>query len=151
MSLASGECSCGATGCLCTFLSGRAVLDRARAALTGEVAPDRVPASLDDLIALAKSGSAAARELFRETGTYLGIAVANVINIFNPALVVISGDLAAAREMMQDTMERAVRERALSYSRSCARVEFSKLDRSAPALGAATMVLADMTRHLRAS
>jgi len=142
-------CSCGATGCLGTFLSSRAVLDRARAVLQSEVRAEHLPASLDDLIALATNGSEPARELFRETGRYLGIAVANVINIFNPALVVISGDLPDAREMMQESMEEAFRERALSYSRDCARVEFSKLNRSAPALGAATLVLADMTRHLR--
>ncbi|MFH0965081.1 MAG: ROK family protein [Planctomycetota bacterium] len=142
------RCSCGATGCLCTVLSGRAIVERAREELEGFVPGADLPSTLGELVRLAGGGSEEARELFREAGTYLGIAVANVINIFNPALVVVSGDLLGARDMMQASMEEAIARRALSYCRRCARVEWSTLDREAPALGAATLVLQDMVRHL---
>ena len=50
-------------------------------------------------------GDATAQEVFRETGRYLGIACANLINLLNLEMIVIGGGVMAAGKMLTDSLE----------------------------------------------
>ena len=86
-------CRCGATGCLETIAGGWALVARMEA----EGDPEGRPIEhVRDLVALALQGDSLARGLLRDSGRELGEVLAVAINLFNPAAVVIGGDMAAA-------------------------------------------------------
>lgn len=87
------------------FLADEAMLSKARKTVAA-LAPN---ASVDELVQLAQEGNEAAIKLFDEAGTVLGQALSNLVNIFGPTLIVLSGEgmraasfmLPAARQALQ--------------------------------------------------
>lgn len=129
-------CRCGRTGCLEARIGSGALLRSAKAVL-GERAPD----SVADLVQLALGGNRASAALVKETGRYLGIALANLVNLLNPDLVVLDSVLTHAGDLLFDPLRSALHERALSACLDPTRVVSSELGREAVALGGATLVL----------
>jgi predicted NBD/HSP70 family sugar kinase len=95
-------CRCGATGCWETEIGEPAVRASAGASAT---------TSVTDIVAAAAAGDKAARRGLRTVGSWLGVGVANLVNIFNPDVVVFGGTL---REILPAT--RAEVEAALAGS-----------------------------------
>ena len=89
----------------------------------------------------AEKGDALAREVFEETGYYLGLCVTNLINLFNPQMVVIGGGIAQAGELILDPIRRTVTATAIrSLSRTCQIVP-AELGDNAGIYGGAAIVL----------
>ena len=86
-------CRCGQRGCLEAYVADYALAREAATALDG-MAADGEPAGvlLERLFERAKAGDAAARSIFRRAGRYLAVGLANVVNLFDPALVILSGE-----------------------------------------------------------
>ncbi|MBA8949564.1 putative NBD/HSP70 family sugar kinase [Actinomadura namibiensis] len=83
-------CACGARGCLETEVGERTLLAHAgRAERPGETGRDAVRAVVD----AADRGDIVAREALHRVGNWLGFGVANLVNIFNPGMVVFGGTL----------------------------------------------------------
>jgi glucokinase len=103
---------CGQKGCWELYASGRALERQARQALEWGKTPTQLPGEPigRDIISAAIKGDILASQLLSETGHYLGIGLANLLNIFNPEVVVIGGGLAHAGELLltptRETMER---------------------------------------------
>lgn len=86
-------CRCGQRGCLEAYVADYAIAREATTALNlrhGENPPLRV--LLDSLYAQAKAGNATARSIFGRAGRYLALGIANVINLFDPSLIILSGE-----------------------------------------------------------
>lgn len=86
-------CRCGQRGCLEAYIADYALVREAHVAL--DWATDKsTPHSelMQELFEQAKSGKAEARTIFRRAGRYLAVGLANVINIFDPSLVILSGE-----------------------------------------------------------
>lgn len=81
-------CPCGKRGCLEAIASDYGIL---RAA-TGTDPGHNVTEAIAELLARAQAGESAIQDIFHRAGEALGIAVANIVNIFDPALVLISGE-----------------------------------------------------------
>ncbi|MBA7702437.1 hypothetical protein ES703_111205 [subsurface metagenome] len=79
-----------------------------------------------------------------KTGEYLGIGIADMINIFNPELIVIGAGVSQAGDILLEPLKRAVKARALQLSSSMTNIKVSQLGGNAGALGAAIMVLKDI-------
>jgi len=122
-------CRCGKRGCLETVASGEAI-----GRLSGKDSAEAAAAA-------AKAGNARAARVIRQAGRYLGIAAANLINLLNPALVVLNGGLCAIGRPLLDAMERSLTEHAVGPSLTAARIEVSPLGDLAGAMGAATLML----------
>ncbi|MGL5927498.1 MAG: ROK family transcriptional regulator [Dermatophilaceae bacterium] len=95
-------CRCGNRGCLDTFVGAQAVLSALRhthGALT-----------LRDVIARALDGDPGCRRVLEDAGRHLGVAVAGVVNLLNPEVVALGGQVARVGEMvlapMRDAIER---------------------------------------------
>lgn len=86
-------CRCGQRGCLEAYVADYAL---AREAVTALNLNHRnipsVPVLLESLFQQARAGNGTARSIFRRAGRYLALGLANVVNIFDPALIILSGD-----------------------------------------------------------
>lgn len=142
-------CRCGNRGCLQQLISEPAIADRARArlregeqTLLWELAgnhPERITAEM--VFAAAEQGDPLSAAIVAETASYLGIAIANLINLFNPQLIVLGGPVGQMSHNMLPALLDEVRRRALSYPLSVAQIVPSALGADANAIGAAALVL----------
>jgi glucokinase len=152
------QCPCGNVGCLEALVSGSAI---GREAL--RVARDVPGSALGRALAsgreitgmlcteLAHDGDAAARDVLALMGTRLGVGVANLVNAFNPEVVVIGGGVIAAGDMMLEPVRQVVRERALAPSRDDVRVLPSRFGEESGMLGAALLALDGLDRRSAAA
>jgi len=127
-------CGCGNTGCLEKHASATAIISMARLLQLGE------DPTAEDIyrIALA-SGPDAARALhiFEIMGESLGIALGNLINIFNFPLYLLSGGVLAAWDLFSPTMLAEVKRRSFTYRNTKTRIEKATLGSEAGLYGAA--------------
>lgn len=137
------RCVCGLRGCLVTEVGAPALVRKARALLKEH--PRSALAGRDFGITAiedaALSGDALALEVVRETAERLGVAVAGLLNLLNPSLVVMGGGLARVGDLLLDPLRRAVRARTLATSVEVSRIVTSELGARAVAIGAATLLL----------
>ncbi|GAA3407908.1 ROK family transcriptional regulator [Paenibacillus hodogayensis] len=122
------RCRCGNKGCWEQYASESAALELAR--------PLGV-ARFGELIELAKQDAPEAIRLFHEVGESLGIGIANVINAFNPELVLIGNRMVLAEPWIRTAIERTVSARALPFHRRQAQIRFASLGERSAVMGAA--------------
>jgi glucokinase len=124
------RCGCGNYGCLEAYASGSAIAERAREALAGgdpSSLPQLVGGDLSQLTAAmvydaAKEGDAMAIEVVRDTARFLGIGVANLLNAFNPEVVVLAGGVTRAGDALFEPMRAEVRRRAFKPAVDACRI-----------------------------
>jgi glucokinase len=75
------------------------------------------------------------------TGYYLGIGLVNLINIFNPQLILIGGGLARMDQMLLEPATKVVKDRAYELPAGAVRIKMAQLGADAEALGAVALVL----------
>ncbi|WP_181771407.1 ROK family transcriptional regulator [Amycolatopsis pittospori] len=103
-------CLCGGRGCLDTLVGAEALISQVRQAGRRDY---RLPNDLRALIDAAQKGDAACRRIVTDAGRMLGFALAQLCNLVNPRLVVIGGELAAARELVVDPCRQELQRYAL--------------------------------------
>ena len=139
------KCKCGNYGCLEAYASGPAIAARAvEGLMTGE---ESVLASLVDgdmsritaetVYEGIVAGDAYAKEVMRDTAKFLGSGIANLINILNPEIVVISGGVTRAGEQLLEPLRNEVRRRAFRPAFENCRIVTSELGSRAGVIGAA--------------
>ncbi len=127
-------CNCGHLGCLEGSAGG--------AALAAELTGLGVPADgARDVTALAVGGNPEAIAAVREAGRLLGVAVSSVVNILNPALIVIGGDVADTGQILLAGVREVVYQRSTALSTAELQIQGSKLGDRAGIIGAAALVL----------
>lgn len=129
-------CVCGMRGCLNTLVGTDNLLARARAATKGK----KKFAKLDELIDAALAGDAVAIATFDYAGRQLGLGMAMLLNLFNPALVVVGGDIVRAGDLLLGPLRETVSKNCFSENFSHVHIVASRLGESATARGAATMI-----------
>ncbi len=146
------RCSCGRYGCLESLARRDAIIDRAaRKAHQGRYT-SLVEKSGHDLryitpamIAEAASeGDEVSMETLDETGYYIGIGVANAMNILNPDKVVIGGGIAQAGGLLFEPIRRTVEVNALYTALQACQILPAELGDDAGVLGGAALVLQRM-------
>ena len=86
-------CRCGQRGCLEAYVADYALAREAITALNWEHKEGQsISVVLESLYDHAKAGNGAARSIFKRAGRYLAVGLANVINLFDPALIILSGE-----------------------------------------------------------
>jgi len=114
------RCKCGNYGCLEAYASGPSIADRAREAVGADdeaflvlmVGGDASKITAATVYEAAKLGDDVALDVVRETSRFLGAGIANLLNIFNPDVVVIAGGVTQAGETLFGPLRREVRKRA---------------------------------------
>jgi predicted NBD/HSP70 family sugar kinase len=126
-------CRCGSFGCLETEVGSTAILRRAGRA------PEGGQEALDAVLAAAQAGEPAALAALAETGRWLGIGLAGVINVLNPELVLLGGRLTASYPFVRASLEAELDRRVLRAARAIVRVMPTGLGVDAPLRGAAEL------------
>jgi predicted NBD/HSP70 family sugar kinase len=86
-------CRCGQRGCLEAYVADYALAREATTALNWTYKDGQsMLVLLESLYDHAKAGNQAARSIFRRAGRYLAVGLANVVNLFDPALIILSGE-----------------------------------------------------------
>ena len=135
-------CTCGSRGCLEVFASATAIVRMTREASPRY--PDSVLQGRDDRTAemifeAGKQGDDLALEIFRRMGVYLGIGLANLINILNPEMIVIGGGVVNGWDLFEKHMHHQVEERAFPLLTSRLKIVRAKCGDDAGLLGAARL------------
>ncbi len=142
------RCHCGNFGCLEAMASGWAIASEAvRRLRRGETSSilDLVDGKLESITAetvalAAKRGDRLACDIVAEAANYLGIGLANLVNIFNPELIVIGGGLSKMGDMLLEPARKVVRERAFGLPARTVRIVRARLGSNAGIIGVAAYV-----------
>jgi glucokinase len=150
--------NCPSRGCIEALASGTALVAEARtiARLRPESGLGRVLADGQELVGplvteLAHDGDQAAIEVLRVIGARLGVAIASLVNIFNPEVVVIGGGVIGAGELLLEPARAEVAARALRPSRDDVRIVPAQFGVEAGMIGAAVLALDELDRRVEAN
>jgi glucokinase len=108
-------CSCGGQGCLEVYASATAIVRMAREALCRfpeSILPKVDEVSSEDVYRAGLEGDELAREVFRRMGVFLGIGLANLVNLLNPEMIVIAGGVVNGWDLFAKDMQQQVVQRA---------------------------------------
>jgi predicted NBD/HSP70 family sugar kinase len=155
------RCKCGNYGCLEAYCSGPAIADRAREALFGSedgvsILTRMVGGRHDRITAqtvydAAQQGDPIARDVVRDTARFLGAGIANLLNVFNPDVVVVAGGVTQAGEALFEPLRGEVRRRAFKPAVEACRIVPGELPGTAGVVGAVATFKAQMDGEGRAA
>jgi glucokinase len=112
------KCHCGNSGCLESYASSRAILtnaisilEKGRESLLKEYySGNFYKLTAEDIYKTALDGDSLARELLRDAGRYLGVGIANIINLMSPDAIILAGGLIGAWDIyIQESIKEASR------------------------------------------
>lgn len=136
-------CRCGKIGCLETGASGQALkviieeqLAKGRKSMLSTKVEDGGFIDLEEILAAIDAGDMLAIEGIGEVGALLGRAIAGLMNLFNPGLVVIGGRLIVAGDYLMLPVRTAVNKYSMNKISAETNIRFSNLGRSAASIGA---------------
>jgi len=139
-------CRCGRRGCLEAYLADYALAREAATALGHSIRAEHSPDTLlDALGAAARAGDDAAQSIFWRAGRYLAIGLSNVIQIFDPELIIVSSDRLTRDHADPGTILRDVEALSPAGRRPGARVEIRPRGDFAWARGGAALALSTVT------
>ncbi len=147
-------CACGRRGCWETQVGPRAVLGRVRHTLSGSPESEvylSTEGNLDSLtfqmvVEAARAGDPVCRQAMDEVAFHLGLGIANLVNIFNPELVVLGGALSQGKDLLLPVIERTVWSESLKASQRNLQIQASAYGADACVIGAVAIVLDDIIR-----
>ena len=139
------KCNCGNYGCLEAYASGPAIAARAIEGLDAEgdsLLPALVGGKLERITAetvyeAIVAGDLYAKEVMKETAKFLGTGLANLINLLNPDMIVISGGVTRAGEHLLEPLRREVKKRSFREGFESCEIVSSELGGMAGVVGAA--------------
>ena len=139
-------CRCGKRGCLETGASGSAVhriflerLGEGRISMLSDKFRGGEAISLDDILSAVLKEDVLAIEIMESVGHTLGKALAGLINMFNPELIVLGGTLAATRDYLMLPVKSAINKYSLRMVSKDTEIKFPKLGESAGVVGASLL------------
>ena len=134
-------CRCGNRGCLETVAATSALVDCLRPALGDDL-------TVAAMLEAARAGDAACQQAIADAGRALGQVVATLLNVLNPEMLIVGGDLAAAGDLLLDGLRESVARAALPETSRGAELVAGVLGERAQVLGALALVVSEADRAL---
>jgi glucokinase len=139
------ECDCGNVGCLEVFASGKAVAGEAKrrikqggqSRLTDIVSGNLEGITAEKVAMAAQGGDRLAMEVISRAAGYLGVGMVNLVNIFNPEMIVVGGGLSKMGELLLGPARQVVKQRVFPLCAGAVRIVTAELGDDAGVLGAA--------------
>jgi glucokinase len=149
------RCRCGNIGCWETLASGTALAGEARRRISegakttilARVRGDIKRITAQTVHEAAREGDALASELIAQTGYYAGVGFVNLINIFNPEVIIIGGGLSNMGNMLLEPAMKVVEERTFRAGREAVRLAIAQLGDDSGVLGLAALALQKMNEY----
>jgi glucokinase len=150
-------CNCGNRGCWETLASGTALSRQAKLRISKRVKTSILEYAAGNIENVtpqvihraAEGGDKLAKELIAQTGYYVGVGLASLINIFNPELIVIGGGLSNIGDMLLEPAFKTTEKRAYKEAFQAVRFALAELGGNSGVIGAATFALQEMKRLQR--
>lgn len=149
------KCRCGNFGCVETYTSYESIVRRfeekikqgetSSISINGDSQTDII--KVERIIEEAKKGDQLALKIIEETGRILGIACVNLINLYDPDIVIIGGKLSKANELIMDPLEKIIKDRSKGIQRDRLLITQAKLEPNACAIGAAALVIEELLKE----
>ena len=120
LSLDGPRCMCGMTGCWEAYISNLATLSRYFGWDLSKLSPKALHEAgpeaftVPDLLARARGGDGKAVTALQATARFLGLGLANIVNVVNPDCIYLAGEITAAWDLSEGAVRAALRERALT-------------------------------------
>jgi glucokinase len=128
------QCGCGNTGCLEMYASSRGIV------MTYQERSSRSNMiTSEEIYQAARNGDVLASDVMKEMGRLLGIGIANLINIFNPEMIVIGGGVKDAWPLFIEVVREEIKQRAFEYPAARTQIVPSVLGDDAGMIGAAAL------------
>ena len=147
-------CTCGNRGCLEALAGGRAIARRAiqevnsgRRTMLAQITPVSNIHSRD-VIAAARRGDLVSQQIVSEAGVHLGTALASLVNLFNPSMVVVGGGVAQIGDLLLEPIRETVHQRSLLPASRSVRITSALLGRRSSAMGAVVQALSIVLHRL---
>ena len=131
-------CDCGKRGCLESYLGESALLKQAQKELGSDIR------TIEDLIRAAEMGDERAVNILKSSGNLLGQQLANLINLFNPRLIIISGEGVRMGDVFFDGMRHAIEEHAVFELMQDTEIRINSWGDDVWARGAASLVIGEL-------
>ena len=140
-------CNCGHRGCWEKYASATAIIRMGRAlmeekpdcALARQLGGDAAQLNAKAVLDLAKAGDADCMGIFETYVKYLCVGLANLINIYDPDMIVLGGGVAYAGDFLLDAVRAALGDYVYCPALSWARVELARMGNDAGIIGAAML------------
>ena len=135
-------CGCGSRGCLEVYASATAIVRMAREASprhTNSILKMDNTLTSELIYKAGVNGDELALEVFRRMGVYLGIGIANLINIINPEMIVVGGGVMNGWKLFEKHMHQQVAERAFPLLADRVKIVRAECGDDAGLLGAAKL------------
>lgn len=126
------RCKCGGIACLEAYIGNNRIIREARELFRQNI-------SLEELSKLAKKQNKKALRLWSQVGRRLGIALAGIVNLLNPEVIIIGGGVAQAGKVLFDEVKGTIAKRAMSVQAKQVKVFKAVLGNDAGLLGAAIL------------
>ena len=140
-------CKCGNYGCLEAMAGGAAIAQRAQMAVKAgqRTALANLPPGREitarDVAQAAQAGDVISQQLLGDAGRQIGSALASLINLLNPGLILIGGGVAEAGEFILGPIQEAVQQHSLRASLQATRIARAALGRHSVSMGAVALAL----------
>jgi predicted NBD/HSP70 family sugar kinase len=137
------RCECGKYGCLETMVADPWLMRQAEQSFAQGTMPSKVK-SVQALVELAREGDPEAQRIFAKAGDALAQALANLINVLSPELIIISGEGVRAGDLLFAPMHDAIGKYVMPGLAEDTEVRIDPWDDDAWARGAAGLVLREL-------
>lgn len=154
-------CRCGNTGCLETLVSEPEIVRQAQveaARAPGSILAARLNAPpdvgavsantdgysdspIERIFAAARDGDRAALALLGERAGYMGTALANLVNLINPDMIILGGLFAAGQDLLLPHIEETMRRRSFAGLGEAVALRVTTFGRQVGVIGAAALAL----------
>ncbi len=139
-------CSCGNHGCMEAFAGGQAIANQAKKLVESgkRTLLSNIPIAdltAQDVAKAAARGDLPSQEIIMRAGTFIGIAIAGLVNLFNPGAVIIGGGVAQAGDLLTTPIRQAVRERSLRASEQSVHITTAMLGKRSSLIGATVQAI----------
>lgn len=115
LTLDGPRCSCGSLGCWEAYTSAAATVER-YVGRAGVSAGPGTELTVHDVVARYRDGDEVARQALLDTGRYIGIGLAVVVNALNPADIIVGGQIAAAWDLIEPVIREEIVSRTLTHA-----------------------------------
>jgi N-acetylglucosamine repressor len=154
--IAGPMCSCGNYGCLEALASENALVDTVvKAMKEGQVSfiYEMVDGVLENvtpevIYEAADAGDEVAVRILGQVARYLGIGIANLVNIFNPEIVIIGGGIVRGRQYIEDIIRQTIKDRSFESCSSVLEISFLTTTTENTLKGVADIVFAEITETI---